>query len=122
MAECDENEKFVDNPEKSLGPEDDDCSKEVGPKLASPPRDGIRFVVKVHNSKDLSPSYGIILYDRNREFSVRFSSKVIEQLLKEFGVLCPLGTTQKELFLHCLCKDNGQLRLFTNEFAEFQNW
>ena len=122
MAECDENEKFVDNPEKSLGPEEDDCSKEVGPKLASPPRDGIRFVVKVHNSKDLSPSYGIILYDRNREFSVRFSSKVIEKLLKELGVRCPLGTTQKKLFLHCLCEDNGQLRLFTNEFAEFQNW
>ncbi|CAB4025835.1 Hsp70-Hsp90 organizing 1 [Paramuricea clavata] len=97
---------------------------EFGPKLASPPRDDMRFVVKVHNAYNswVQGWYGMVLHDRNREISVGFDSKVIEQLLEEFGVLCRHNDIEKKLFFHCLFEDNGQLRLFTNEFAEFQNW
>jgi parallel beta-helix repeat protein len=116
MEEPDEDDMVVDDPEDNLGSEDD-CSEEVGLNLASPPRDDMRFVAKVHNA--LIPGR-IVLYDRNRELSVRFNSKVIGQLLKEFGVLCRSRHIEKKLFFHCLCEDNGQLRLFTNQFAEFQ--
>ena len=105
-----------DNPKK------DDCSEEVGPMLASSPRDDMRFVVKVHPVSRVLRTYRTVLHDRNRELSVRFDSKVIEQLLKEFGVLCRPQITEKKLFFHCLREHNDQLRLFTNEFAEFQNW
>ena len=116
MEEPDEDDMVVDDPEDNLGSEDD-CSEEVGLNLASPPRDDMRFVAKVHNA--LIPGR-IVLYDRNRELSVRFNSKVIGQLLKEFGVLCRSRHIEKKLFFHCLCEDNCQLRLFTNQFAEFQ--
>jgi hypothetical protein len=112
----------VGDPESYLGPEDD-CSEEVGPNLASPPRDDMRFVVKVHLSNVLCGTANrIVLYNRNREVCAIFHSKVIGQLLKEFGVLCSLRFDEKELFFHCLCEDNGQLRLFTNEFTDFRNW
>jgi hypothetical protein len=83
----------------------------------------MRFVVKVHYSETaLGTPDRIILYGRNYEHTVSFNSKVIEQLLKEFGVLCRQRFSEKKLFFHCLCEDNGQLRLFTNEFAVFQKW
>ena len=116
MEEADVGHTSVDDPEE------DDCSEEVGPKLASPPRDDMRFVVKVHHSGCIVRTCRIVLYDRNRELSGRFDSKVIEQLLKEFGVLCRLRNDEKKLFFHCLREGSDQLRLFTNEFAEFQNW
>jgi parallel beta-helix repeat protein len=109
--------------------EEDNSSKEyldqddVGPKLASLPQDDMRFVVKVHHIKrDFATDCAIVLYRRNRELCVKFDSKVINKILNEFGVLCRILYLQKKLFFHCLCEDNGQLRLFTNEFAEFQNW
>ena len=111
--EADYNDIDIDDPEKYFD------RKEVGPTLAFPPQDDMRFVVKVHNAFMPDP---IILYDRNRELSAGFNSKVIEQLLKEFGVLCRSLDFEKKLFFHCLREDNDQLRLFTNEFAEFQNW
>jgi hypothetical protein len=111
-GEPDEDDIGVDNPEKTLGAEVDNCSGY-----------DIRFVVKVHSTSYVNEElYHIVLYDRNRELCVRFNSKVIDQLLKEFGVLCREKTEAKKLFFHCLYEDNGQLRLFTNEFAEFQNW
>jgi hypothetical protein len=100
---------------------------EVGPKLASLLRDAYdtRFVVKVHHfwpSENPAHRGPIILYHRNRELCVGFDSKVINKMLKEFGVPCRSLYLEKKLFFHCLREDNGQLRLFTNEFAEFQNW
>jgi parallel beta-helix repeat protein len=92
-------------------------SKEVGPKLAFPPRDDMRFVVIVGNWVLLSDR--IFLYDRERKRAVQFKSKVINQLIKEFGVLCEAKLYEKKLYFHCLVEDNGQLRLFTNAFAEF---
>jgi parallel beta-helix repeat protein len=105
--EADWDDMTVDHSEVCSGAEG------VGP----PPRDNMRFVVKVH---DAFVSDRIVLY--YRKLSVTFNSKVIKQLLKEFGVLCRLQHTQKKLFFHCLLEDNGQLRLLTNKFAEFQNW
>ena len=108
----DEDDIRVDDPEKTLGAEVDNCSGY-----------DIRFVVKVHSTIYVNEEvYPIVLYDRNRELCVRVNSKVIDQLLKEFGALCREKTDDKKLFFHCLCEDNDQLRLFTNEFAEFQNW
>ncbi|CAB4026458.1 Stress-induced-phospho 1, partial [Paramuricea clavata] len=111
--QADYNDIDIDDPENYLD------RKEVGPTLAFPPQDDMRFVVKVHNAFMPDP---IVLYDRNRKLSAGFNSKVIEQLLKEFGVLCRSLDFEKKLFFHCLREDNDQLRLFTNEFAEFQNW
>jgi hypothetical protein len=100
---------------------------EVGPKLASLLRDAydMRFVVKVrHSFPSNNPAQRgpIVLYHRNRDFCVKFYSKVINKMLKEFGVPCRMLFLEKKLFFHCLREDNGQFRLFTNEFAEFQNW
>ncbi|CAB4038081.1 Stress-induced-phospho 1 [Paramuricea clavata] len=98
-------------------------SKEVGPEFsAPPPRDGRRFVVKVHTGVRYTGSYAVIVHDRSVNPLVTFSSKVVDQLLKEFGVLCEGNVHEKKLFFHCLFEDNGQLRLFMNEFAEFENW
>ena len=95
----------------------------IGPNFSSPlPRDDTRFVVKVHSATRESGSYALILYDRSLELNVKFDSKVIDVLLNDFGVLCGNKAFQKKLFFYCLFEDNGQLRLFTNEFAEFQNW
>jgi parallel beta-helix repeat protein len=114
-AKPDEQDMGVDDP--------DDSSEEGDPQLASPPRDDMRFVVKVHYSDHASRTADhIVLYDRSLELCVRFGSKVIEQLLKEFGMLCRQQISEKKLFFHCLREHNDQLRLFTNEFAEFQNW
>ena len=124
-AEPDEDDMVVDDPEKNSDLEEDDSSEEVDPQLASPPRDDMRFVVKVYYSEfGKARACSIVLYDRiyNHELSVRFGSKVIEQLLKEFGVLCRSRDVHKKLFFYCIREDNDQLRLFTNEFAEFQNW
>jgi hypothetical protein len=98
-------------------------TKEVGSKFsAPPPRDGRRFDVKVHTAVRELGSYAVILHDRSLDHCVKFASKVVDKLLKEFGVLCEGNVHEKKLFFHCLFENNGQLRLFTNEFAEFQNW
>ena len=120
----------IDGPKENFGREKDDCSEdeddigidnledldpqEIGPKRA-PPRDGMRFVVKVHSTYSNAyipvcnlPSYFIILYDREHELTVKFDSKVIEQLVREFGVLCRLQSNEQKLFFHCLREDNGQ--------------
>ena len=103
--------------------EDIEGEKMTGPNFSSPPpRDGTRFVVKVHSANRDSWSYALILYDRSLELNVKFDSKVIDGLLNDFGVLCRYKALEKKLFFYCLFEDNGQLRLFTNEFAEFQNW
>ena len=101
---------------------------EVGPKLSSLLRDAydMRFVVRVHHLNPIT-NYAaqrgpFVLYHRNSELCVKFNSKVINRMLKEFGVPCRSLYLEKKLFFHCLGEDNGQLRLFTNEFAEFQNW
>ena len=135
VEEADKNDLKADDVER-YGSEDDsseedNSSKEyldqddVGPKLASLTRDDMRFVVKVHHkyaSDEPARRGPIVLYRRNRELCVKFDSKVINKMLKEFGVPCRSLFLEKKLFFHCLCEDNGQLRLFTNEFAEFQNW
>ena len=97
--------------------------KIVGPNISTaPPRDGNRFVVKVHTAPRFSYSYTVILFDRSYELCVKFDSKVIDKLLHDFGVLCKLKMSFKKLFFYCLFEEDGQLRLFTNEFPEFQNW
>ena len=106
----------------------DDTVEIDGPKKTDldfstpPPRDGTRFVIKVHTADRASASYSLILHDRSLELHVKFDSKVIDELLNDFGVLCEVKRYNKKLFFYCLFEDNGQLRLFTNEFAEFQNW
>ena len=122
--EADKDDLYADDPEVDGEYVGED---EVGPKLASLLRDAydMRFVVKVHHSytsDDPARRGPIVLYRRNRELCLTFDSKVINKMLKEFGVPCRSLYLEKKLFFHCLREDNGQLRLFTNEFAEFQNW
>jgi hypothetical protein len=98
--------------------------KEIGPMFSPPPpRDGRRFVVKVHTAiKDEVMSYIDMLYDRSLELCGTFDSRFIDEHLEEFGVQCERRCVEKKLYFNCLVEENGQLRLFTNEFPEFQNW
>ncbi len=99
--------------------------EEVGPNFSSPPpRDGRRFVVKVQSIRrliDISP-HKLLLYDRSLELYEEFESKVIAKLVQEFGIQCEKQHFVKKLFLYCLFEENGRLRLFINEFADFLNW
>ncbi len=98
--------------------------EEVGPNFSSPPpRDGRRFIVKVQSTKlfEISP-HKLLLYDRSLELYEEFESKGIAKLVQEFGIQCEKQFFEKKLFLYCLFEENGQLRLFINEFAEFLNW
>ena len=112
-----ETPEYSDETEYIEGPED------VGLEFSlPPPRDGKVFVAKVHSADaDFSLSC-VILYDRSLELYVKFASKFISQLLNEFGVLCKRKSHMKKLFFHCFFDDDGKIRLFTNEFPEFQNW
>ena len=105
-----------DGAEKIEGP------KEIGPTCLPPPRDGRRFVVKVHTAIKYVWAYIVMLYDRSHEICVKFDSRVIDELLEEFGVQCQRKLIEKKLYFYCQFEDNGQLRLFTNEFPEFQSW
>jgi hypothetical protein len=67
-------------------------------------------------------SISLVLCDRSRQLHERFDSKLIQELVKEFGVLCERKVLEKKLFFHCLLEDNGQVRLFTNAFPKFQSW
>jgi parallel beta-helix repeat protein len=138
VEEADKNDLNIDNPGEDDGSEEDNCSEEdnspeeyvdqdgVGQKLVSLQRDDMRFVVKVHHAFALylEGSFRMVLYNRNRQHSVTFHSKVIDRILKEFGKICRSLHKQKKLFFYCLFESpfEGQIRLFTNEFAEFQNW
>ena len=99
--------------------------EEVGPNFSPPPpRDGRKFVVKVQpifNRDDLE-SYTLLLYDRSLELYERIQSKVVHALVQEFGVLCTRQMNEKKLFLYCAFEENGQVRLFINEFSDFLNW
>ena len=99
--------------------------EEVGPNFSSPPpRDGQRFIVKVQSTQwlfDISP-HTLLLYDRSLELYEEFESKVIAKFVQEFGIQCEKQFTEKKVFLYCLFEENGQLRVFINEFAEFLNW
>jgi hypothetical protein len=98
--------------------------EEIGPEFSPPPRrDGKRFVVKVQScmpSLGLKP-HTLLLYDRSLELYEEIQSKVIDKLVQEFGIQCERQVVEKKLFLHCLF-ENGQLRLFINEFADFLKW
>ena len=99
--------------------------EEVGPNFSPPPpRGGRRFIVKVQS---ISMNYGLksytlLLYDRSLELYEEFESKVIAKLVQEFGIQCEKQYLEKKLFLYCLFEENGRIRLFINEFAEFLNW
>ncbi len=98
--------------------------EEVGPNFSCPPpRDGRRFIVKVQSTRlhYISP-HKLLLYDRSLELYEEFESKVIAKLVQEFGIQCENQVIEKKLFLYCFFEENGQLRLFINEFAEFLNW
>ena len=98
--------------------------EEVGPNFSSPPpRDGRRFIVKVQSTRllEISP-HKLLLYDRSLELYEEFESKVIVKLVQEFGIQCEKQFMEKKLFLYCLFEENGRIRLFINEFAEFLNW
>ncbi len=98
--------------------------EEVGPNFSSPPPpDGRRFIVKVQSTQLLETlPHKLLLYDRSLELYEEFESKVIAKLVREFGIQCEKQYLEKKLFLYCLFEDNGQLRLFINEFADFLNW
>ena len=99
--------------------------EKVGPNFSPPPpRDGKQFVVKVLSMwriEDNEP-YTFHLYDRSLELYKRFKSEVISRLVQEFGIQSELQFVQKKLFMYCSFEEDGQLRLFTNDFADFQKW
>ena len=98
--------------------------EEVGPNFSfPPPRDGRRFIVRVQSTLQLNTlPHNLLLYDHSLELYEEFESKVVAKLVQEFGIQCEKQFMEKKLFLYALFEENGQLRLFINEFAEFLNW
>ena len=99
---------------------------EVGPKYSDPPpRDGKRFIVKIQTNFE-SVAFGVrhllAIYDRSLDVYEDFEDEFIYHLVKEFGVLCERKYQEKKLFLYCVFEKNGKLRLFFNDFADFQTW
>jgi hypothetical protein len=99
---------------------------EVGPKYSDPPpRDGKRFIVKIQTNFE-SVAFGVrhllAIYDRSLDVYEDFEDGFIYHLVKEFGVLCERKYQEKKLFLYCVFEKNGKLRLFFNDFADFQTW
>ncbi len=80
------------------------------------------FVVKVRTVLTKEKSCRLMLYNRSLQLHKTFYSNVIKELVKEFGVLCDTESVEKKLFFYCLFEKKGQLRIFTNEFPEFQSW
>ena len=105
--------------ETAIFGEDNDVGLEFSPP---PPRDGKVFVAKVHNKCGNVSSCRVILFDRSLELNVKFYSKSIYQLVNEFGQLLDGAFHIKKLFFHCFFDNDGKIRLFTNEFAEFADW
>ncbi|CAB4016235.1 Hypothetical predicted protein [Paramuricea clavata] len=99
---------------------------EVGPKNSPrPPRNGTRFIVKVQTDFEysvLGKPHLIVIYDRSLDVYEDFEDEFIDHLVKEFGVLCEWKYQEKKLFLYCVFEKNGKLRLFINDFADFQKW
>ena len=99
---------------------------EVGPKYSPPPpRNGKRFIVKLQTNFEsgvLGKPHSLVIYDRSLDVYEDFQDKFIDHLVKEFGVLCQRKYQEKKIFLYCVFEDNGKLRLFTNDFANFQRW
>ena len=79
------------------------------------------FVVKVRTVVTMEKSCRLMLYNSSLQLHKTFYSNVIKELVEEFGVLCDT-VIEKKLFFYCLFEKKGQLRIFTNEFPEFQSW
>ncbi|CAB4021803.1 Stress-induced-phospho 1 [Paramuricea clavata] len=98
---------------------------DVGPDYSDPPpRNGKKFVAKVQTyfERRLYQPHSLIIYDRSLDVDEVFQDEFIEHLVKDFGVLCERRYQEKKLFLHCMFEKNGKLRLFINDFADFQKW
>jgi tetratricopeptide (TPR) repeat protein/GTPase SAR1 family protein len=99
---------------------------EVGPKYSPPPpRNGKRFIVKVQTDFEFSvlgKPHLLMIYDRSLDVYEHFEDEFIDHLVKEFGVLCERKYQEKKLFLYCLFEENAKIRLFINDFADFQKW
>ena len=80
---------------------------------------GNRFVVKVR--LDALKKVVEVLHPSHGRLGI-FNSKVISELVEEFGMPCEKTFNIKKLFFYCLIEGSGQLFLFTNEFPEFQSW
>jgi hypothetical protein len=99
---------------------------EVGPNYSTPPsRNGKRFIVKLQTDFE-SVAFGkrhmLVIYDRSLTVYEHFQAEVIDHLVRDFGILCDRKYEEKKLFLHCVFEKNGKLRLFINEFADFETW
>ena len=95
--------------------------EDVGPDYAGPPpKNGERFIVKVQNCCYEKEKLGI--YDRSFDVHGFFESQFINRLIKEFGVLCRCKVAEKKLFFYCVFEETGKLRLFINDFADFEKW
>ena len=99
---------------------------EVGPNYSPPPpRNGKRFVVKLqtdYHSSFRGKPHSLGIYDRSLDVFEDFQDKFIDHLAKDFGILCERKCEEKKIFLYCVFEENGKLRLFTNDFPNFQTW
>jgi tetratricopeptide (TPR) repeat protein len=99
---------------------------EIGPKYSPPPlQNGPRFIVKVQTNFEsilFGKLHSLVIYDRSLHFDEDFEDEFIDHLVKEFGVLGQRKYQEKKLFLYCVFEKNGKLRLFINDFADFQKW
>ena len=99
---------------------------EVGPNYSPlPPHDGKKFIVKLQTNCEIIPAsepHMHLIYDRSLDVHAHFKAEFIDRLVKDFGVLCERRYQEKKLFLYCVFEKTGKLRLFINDFADFQTW
>ena len=112
-----------------------------GPNYCSPPpRDGSRFIVKIQTFEeglfeDIIDMRGFVsdeqdpykarmrLYDRSRHVFFEFSGKPqLYHLITECGVIGKMCNLTKKLYCWAAFKDAKNLRIFTHELPELQEW
>ena len=112
-----------------------------GPNYCSPPpRDGSRFIVKIQTFEegfyeDIIDMRGFVsdeqdphkarmrLYDRSRNVLFEFRGKPrLYHLIMECGVIGKMCNLTKKLYCWAAFKDAKNLRIFTHELPELQEW
>jgi hypothetical protein len=100
----------------------------VGPTYCSPPDTTKRFIVKMQagvealEGKEYDPSV-VRLYDRSLTIDgILTDADKIYQLVWQHGTTGQMYSYWKKLFMWVIGPNNGQLRVFTNEFPPYQGW
>lgn len=76
----------------------------------------INFISTIQKDSEVNLVFdGIEMYENDE-------LEVLRNLVKEFGILSERKEREKQLYLYAVFEDNGFLRVFINDIADFQNF